>query len=160
MVTILVAAAAVFAVGAPSASAAQAVALPYCWGATYGGTTGQVCADNDTWINGTVVDPGLRTDCIIKTDTVAMAIAAPVIISPPRPCQIVGTVVTGIDDTGLGQVSYTAPRPSGTSVRMNENDWATLYVDGKAYTVHTEAACVGGGCPTNLAQLLQLIAVQ
>ena len=159
MVTILAAAAAVFAVGAPTASAAEAVALPYCWGATYGGNTAQLCAANNTWVNGTVVDPGASTDCIIKTDTVALATSA--IIPPVYPCRIAGNVITGIDDTGARLGSTAFPYVYGLSVRTNDNTWATFYVDGATYSLFTENACVGANCPTtNLTQLTQLVQVQ
>ena len=158
MGTFLAAAAAVFAIGAPSASAADAVALPYCWGATYGGNTAQICAANSTWINGTVVDPGASTDCIIKTDTVALATKA--IIPPVYPCRIVGNVITGVDDTGARLDGTEIPSLSGLSIRMDENRWATVYVDGTAHGIITDALCVGGGCPTNLAALVGFISVQ
>lgn len=156
MVSILATAAAAFAIGAPTASAADAVALPYCWGATYGGTTAQICAENTSWISGTVVDPGARTDCIIKTDLVATSAAiAPIVI--PHPCQIAGNVVTGVDDTGARLGGVASPYVYGLSVRIDENRWATLYVDGTTYGIITKSLCVGGGCPTtNYLQLVQV----
>jgi hypothetical protein len=146
-------------VGTGSASAASSIALPYCWGATYGGSTAQICAANDTWIHGTLVDPEMQTDCIIKTDTVATMSAA-ISIPPVKPCTIVGTVVSGVEDTGLGTYRTTTPYLSGGSVRMSANTWATVWVDGVPHGVFTDSLCVGGGCPTTMDTLVNLVSVQ
>ena len=157
MISMLVATAAVFAVAAPSASAAEAAPLPYCWGAVYGDTEAHVCfAENTTFGNGTV-DPGASTDCIIRVPAVAttFAVGGPVMVSP---CKLAGQVITNVGVTGFepGRGPYSPPYLWGLSVRYDGQYVGTLYVDDAPTAVRLQAACVGacGADPVSAALLL------
>ena len=159
MVSILGAAAALFAVSAPAASAAEAAALPYCYGATYGANTVQICAAEDTGIGNGTVDPELSTDCIIKIPAVTLALDTSIVTPVVSPCRLVGQVVSGIESTGFtpsGAPLY-GPTIVGLSVRWQGYHVGTLYVDGATTPLRTESLCVGGGCPSAMDTALQLV---
>ena len=168
MVSILGAAAALFAVSAPAASAASAADiaepnLPYCYGATYGGNTAQICAAENVVIGNGWVDPEMSTACIIKLPILAAtttfttaAIAEPVI---PHPCTWVGSAVSGVEATGFepSGAALHGPTIVGLSVRWRGYDAGTLYVDGATTPVGAEPTCVGGDCPSALEAAVQLV---
>jgi hypothetical protein len=165
MVSILGAAVALFAVSASTASAAAIVAptFPYCYGATYGANTAQVCAAENIVIGNGTIDPGASTDCIIKVPALNASLSAD-IVRPPAiyPCRLAGQVITGVGTTGFtpsGAAIY-GPTIVGLSVRHQGYPAGTLWVDGGSSDVGVSPFCVGGGCPTSLDMLLQLVTVQ